>query len=413
MLPRCVQGSILRGPASHGLGAPSAIAGQKHLLIRPDSRPMNVPIDRSYQLFAARYVRKQLKQLNEQLDGIRQEDNIEYIHRARVASRRLRTALRMFRDCFDRKIVKDWRKEVRRLTTGLGEARDRDVQTEFICDVLFGIPDKVYYPGIARLLVKLQLERESLQPRVVKAVDRFEKSSVSSRIGTATKRLADDIDKESAVEPSEFILRQTARHIKSKLEEVLDYESCLADPEDQERHHAMRIAAKAMRYTLEICKPVYGNQLDDFISTAKEVQRLLGDIHDCDVWVEDLDELLKEERQRIIKCFGHEEPLQRLKVGIDYLSNDRKARRCELFEKLVQYWEEVQRIQLWDELVRTVGPQPGQPPVGQPNGNGSSRDPIGREADLPCDQNDNARGKVFTPKKPQAVEPEPTLEQAN
>ncbi|MFH1922387.1 MAG: CHAD domain-containing protein, partial [Planctomycetota bacterium] len=59
-------------------------------------------MDGSYQLLAGRYVRRQIRQLIGQLEGMRKADDIEFVHRARVASRRLRAALGIFRDCFGR-----------------------------------------------------------------------------------------------------------------------------------------------------------------------------------------------------------------------------------------------------------------------------------------------------------------------
>ena len=59
------------------------------------------------------------------------------------------------------------------------------------------------------------------------------------------------------------------------------------------------LAAKRLRYTLEICQPVYQGRLDPFVKAVKQLQSLLGDIHDCDVWVADLDTFLEEERQHL------------------------------------------------------------------------------------------------------------------
>ena len=60
-------------------------------------------MDSGYRLLAAKYIRRQAKQLAEQFDGVRAAEDIEFVHRARVATRRLRAALRMFDDCFARK----------------------------------------------------------------------------------------------------------------------------------------------------------------------------------------------------------------------------------------------------------------------------------------------------------------------
>ena len=93
-------------------------------------------VDESYQLWAAQYLRKQIRQLRAQIEGIRQAEDSEYVHRARVASRRLRAALRMFGDCLPPKKLKDWRKAIKAVTKELGDARDKDVQVAFLEKVL-------------------------------------------------------------------------------------------------------------------------------------------------------------------------------------------------------------------------------------------------------------------------------------
>ncbi|MFQ6042085.1 MAG: CHAD domain-containing protein, partial [Candidatus Poribacteria bacterium] len=55
-------------------------------------------------------------------------DDIEYVHRMRVASRRLRSGFALFEECFPPKRLKRWRKQIRRVTRALGDARYTDVQ---------------------------------------------------------------------------------------------------------------------------------------------------------------------------------------------------------------------------------------------------------------------------------------------
>ena len=103
--------------------------------------------DSSYRFLAAGHIRRQAKQLAEQLDGVRAAEDIECIHRARVASRRLRSALKMFSDCFRGKMVKRWRKQIRRITRELGDARDKDVQIDFLCGAWRRLPTSVVCPA--------------------------------------------------------------------------------------------------------------------------------------------------------------------------------------------------------------------------------------------------------------------------
>ena len=145
-------------------------------------------MDSGYRILAAQYVRRQAKQLAEQLEGVRAAEDIEFVHRARVATRRLRAALRMFDDCFAPKRVKRWRRAIRRITSALSDARDRDVQIELLCGTLSALNAKERFPGVARVLVQLERDRERLQRKVVKAVNRLEAEGVLKEMRGSAKR---------------------------------------------------------------------------------------------------------------------------------------------------------------------------------------------------------------------------------
>lgn len=309
-------------------------------------------VDKGYRVLAAKYLRQQAKRLARQLDGVRKSEDTECVHQARVASRRLRAGMQMFRGCFPRKRLKKWRKQIRLVRADLGDARDKDVQIHFLCTTLGNLKQSGCYPGIARLLVELEQQRERLQPKVVKAVNRLAASGVLGEMRTVAKRTTSQGRKARVQSPAAF--GRTEKHILENLHDLLPYQDSLDDPEDRRRHHAMRIAAKRLRYTLEISKPVYPGQLDGSIDAIKRVQTLLGDVHDCDVWVDHLVTFSKRQRKRIVKRFGHAGPFARLHVGIEYLRQERQRRRQQLFEELVAYWQQLSRQGHWEELVATV-----------------------------------------------------------
>jgi CHAD domain-containing protein len=321
-------------------------------------------VDESYRLLAAGFLRRQAKRLAGQLDGVRKAEDIEFVHRARVASRRLRAAMRMFRDCFDARQFKRWRKQIRRVTTGLGDARDRDVQIEFLCGALDDLQEKACYSGIARLLVRLEQKRERLQSKVVKAVDRLQSSGVVDEMLAVAKQIISEAKAQKLGVQSPVAFDQTGQHLLHGLEQMLAYQDSLEGAEQKERHHAMRIAAKQLRYTVEISKPVYDGQLDESVTVIKRVQTLLGDVHDCDVWLEHLDVFAEKERGRILKHFGHAVPFVRLEAGIEHLRQQRRARRRQAFEELVDYWRELDGQGYWEKMVSTIqqrGRQPQRP----------------------------------------------------
>ena len=311
-------------------------------------------MDSGYRLLAARHIRRQAKQLAEQFDGLRAAEDIEFVHRARVATRRLRAALRMFHGCFARKKFRRWRKAVRQTTAKLGSARDRDVQIELLCGTLSALNARECFPGISRILVQFERDRERLQRKVVKAVDRLEARGILRQMQRTTKRILQAAASADEDVQTPAVYAQTGRHILRQVDELLQHQDSLANPNERERHHAMRIATKRLRYTLEIARPVYPGRLDEAVEAIKRVQSLLGEVHDCDVWAEHLDAFAAEERERITALFGHAGRFTRLQPGIDFLRADRRGHREEVFKQLVDYWAELGRRRFWDGLVSVV-----------------------------------------------------------
>ncbi len=353
---------------------------------------MKPPVDKSYQLLAARYIRRQIKQLTGQIEGIHKAEDIEFVHRARVASRRLRQALVVFDDCFPGDRVGYWLKEVRRLGRGLGAARDKDVQIAWISDVLARLEDRSCVLGVARVLVRCQRKREGVQPEVLRLLRQLLAGRALHEMLTATKKLT-SADGKQAAEKSPVVFQRAEWHIVERVKELRAFEPCLASPGDQKQHHAMRIAVKRLRYTMELFKPVYEGALDRVIEAIKQVQTLLGDVHDCDVWITQLDKMLQKQSKRFVRYYRHAGPLVQLQAGIDFLKRDRRRRRDELFSTLVQFWHEQTEAGLWDELAEVIGargPLPDAPPAPAP---------VPRRAELPADRGGNGSPPAAAPKQ--------------
>ena len=313
---------------------------------------MKTPVDDSYRLLACGYMRKHLRALTRQIPGVRTAEDIECVHRARVASRRLRAALRMFGECFPARKVKAWRKEIRRVTRDLGAARDKDVQIEFVRGFLGGLSLKAHRPGVRRLLLRLTQQRRAIQPKVKKAVVRVAASGVLRDMRLAARSISAGLKGTGLQSP--FVFGSAERQILECAEQVLAYEDGLGDPRDKQQHHQMRIATKRLRYKMEACQPVYQGDLDEAVSTAKGLQTLLGEIHDCDVWIDWIPEFLAEETRRTAEYFGTSGPMRRLEAGIRHLRRSRQRRRRHLFGQLNQYWQRLKGQRFWDGLAELV-----------------------------------------------------------
>jgi CHAD domain len=81
------------------------------------------------------------------------------------------------------------------------------------------------------------------------------------------------------------VTRNAARIVRVRLDELASFDPAVRDPAAVTELHDMRIAAKRLRYVLEICGHCFGKAGARAEEEAKWLQEILGEIHDCDVLV--------------------------------------------------------------------------------------------------------------------------------
>ena len=100
-----------------------------------------------------------------------------------------------------------------------------------------------------------------------------------------------------------------ARIIAVRLDELRGFADEALAPDASEAQHDMRIAAKRLRYALEIFASCLGEEADEARQAAKRLQSVLGDIHDCDLMLTKVEQigsvaaLLRERRARLLQEF--------------------------------------------------------------------------------------------------------------
>ena len=122
------------------------------------------------------------------------------------------------------------------------------------------------------------------------------------------------------------------RIVAVRLDELASFMPRAADPEEVEALHDMRIAAKRLRYVLEVTGPCFGPYAEVALARTKELQDLLGDIHDCDVLVPEV--------LAVRKALPKDHPDR---PGLKALAHERRARREELFAEFLAFWTQLQR----------------------------------------------------------------------
>lgn len=314
---------------------------------------MKLQVDPSLQLAGCQFVSRQLSRLMKHLQGARGAEDIEGIHQSRVACRRLRSGLVVFSDCFDADKLQDWNKHIKKLLKSLGAARDLDVQLEFLQQILDGIDaeHKRNRPGLKRMMLRWKANRDAVQPAVAKAIDRLQKEHVLMNIHLEVERILFGLRQQQVPTLSPELTGRARNRIQQRMLDLVSRRACLEQPQDIPEHHAMRISAKKLRYTMEIFDAVLNGKLRGPIKKVKKIQTILGDLHDCDVWDDDIAGFIEQEKQRTIEYYGNARPFARILPGLDYLRDQRQQCRGQLLNEAREFFEKLEAEQFWDTFL--------------------------------------------------------------
>ena len=287
-----------------------------------------------------------LEKLSSQLEDLRTEEDIECLHKARVSTRRLRASLSLFAPCFPSGEAKRWKKAVTRITALLGEARDLDVQMESVEEELRATGDRER-PGLARLLLRLSRRREKLQRRICAALDG---SDIREPLDEMLDGLREAVRKDILERDDSPSFALCADEIRAHVADVLSFDGFVRNPASIKELHDLRKAVKRLRYALEIFEPLSAGLLRPFVERLKALQDLLGEIHDCDVWLDFLPRFLEEEAARTLKYYGHVRVFPPLKTGILAFMEKKRTLRGEDFGRFLDEWERLGKEAFWDNL---------------------------------------------------------------
>lgn len=168
----------------------------------------------------------------------------------------------------------------------------------------------------------------------------------------------------SGLKPGRTLAESAARIVSLRLDELLDLAFDALDPGATRRQHDMRIAAKRLRYVLEITGFCLGDSADEGLAAARDLQEVLGDVHDCDEMEARVDAHLRDLREadaavvRGAVGAGDElspelavyAPSRNLYRGLEILAVYLRARRTLLFERFAELWATQLHDGVWDRL---------------------------------------------------------------
>lgn len=292
------------------------------------------------------------------------------LKKVRGAARRLRLALELFADYFKKKPVKRLRRQLRKMESMLGRARDLDI---VLADV------RMY---------QAKPSQNASAPKLRPLMDAWE-SQRADAMAEAQVWLGgpDAAELETALQ--NFItappvrddapLRESARTLfQTALAEVAQRQAEVAR-EDLKTHHQMRLAFKQCRFMLEFIRPALAPTADGVLADLIRMQDRLGALNDHRLLQKHLGDFLRawaeqQAKQKAPQLFGAQDILT--------YQNARRAALARQLATLNKDWAPVRAARLrtrLNALLRATSVSPSSPILLRPTpiGSANPRSPSG------------------------------------
>ncbi len=145
------------------------------------ARPVTIDPDAPFADAATQTLKIRGPELLEYREGTLDGSDIEQLHSMRVASRRLRAALEVYADCWPKKHHKKLLRLVKDTADALSEARDLDVQIEYLTGYREHVPaaDRA---GIDSLIALLRVRRVAADSHLGPALARLDEANFAGRV---------------------------------------------------------------------------------------------------------------------------------------------------------------------------------------------------------------------------------------
>jgi CHAD domain-containing protein len=264
----------------------------------------DAPVDHGARLVLMSRMREMISLRDKAFDW----SDVEGVHAMRVASRRLRSALRDFREVFPKNKLTLLAKEGKTIADSLGSVRDEDVALIALEKLRATVPPHVT-AGINLLIAERVARRDRARAALVVALTPNRLSGLAQLFGYTLTNLATEdgepIETDASVELPVVETNTGAspkaepsfRHlgisrIGKQFRRLQKDAICLYNPLAGEPLHELRIEAKRLRYALELFGVCWRRKLDPFAQDIAELQGALGDLHDSDEWIGELERKL-------------------------------------------------------------------------------------------------------------------------
>ena len=183
------------------------------------------------------------------------------------------------------------------------------------------------------------------------------------------------------LDPAGLLADNAERLVRVRLEELCGFAPAVLDPAAVTELHDMRIAAKRLRYVLEVTsEPCFGPYAKTAGKRTKELQDLLGEIHDCDVQLPRVETLVAELRDAdagelrlragdapdLDPALAAKLPHADAWRGLIALEAYMRARRDLLYDRFLTFWRDLEREGFRARLEYAIAERPEPVPEPRP-----------------------------------------------
>jgi CHAD domain-containing protein len=235
--------------------------------VAPDLGPTKIDATKSAGEVAFAILRRHFGAMLAHEPGVRLGEDPEELHDMRVATRRLRAALKLYSDFLPKRSER-YERDLRWVAGALGEVRDLDVHLQGLCE-----ESSRNGEVLEQVIALLRERRVEARRRMLEALDsnRYERLLASF---SATLRRGRNPG------PTDPILEAAPDLLRDRYKKVRKAANTLSEDSPPEHYHELRKKGKRLRYALEPLQEIYGKSAQKMVKLLKKAQDDLGDHQD-------------------------------------------------------------------------------------------------------------------------------------
>ncbi|MGB7220131.1 MAG: CHAD domain-containing protein [Vicinamibacterales bacterium] len=225
-------------------------------------------------------LRKRRDRFTRMLHGV-EAGNDRSLHRARVASRRLRELLPVLQ--LDAETTHKLARRLKHVTDRFGVVRELDVLLAVVDDL--AATGRYSRPALARVALAVGDERRRARARLLTKSTLTELHRVAAKLERIERRLesAGARPPRAASRTWRWAIEARIARRAATLSEAISAAAGVYLPD---RLHTVRIAVKKLRYALEVSAETTGGQAPGALNHLRRTQGVLGRLHDLQVLID-------------------------------------------------------------------------------------------------------------------------------